>query len=139
MRLDDFGALFARARQQVDGWQTITLRLPQSDQQPLSFSIDQGSGGQPQLRSTLTLERGTAKLLNWETFGDATPGRRLRSWLRFVHTGEAGGLAGQTIAGLASAAAVFLVYTGLALATRRFLAWVSRKRRHAREEVLVER
>jgi uncharacterized iron-regulated membrane protein len=139
LRLDDFDALFARARQQVSGWQTITLRLPQSDEQPLSFSIDQGSGGQPQLRSTLTLERGTAELAGWETFSDGTRARRLRSWLRFIHTGEAGGLAGQTLAGLASGGAVVLVYTGLALALRRFFAWVGCERRWAREEVLVER
>jgi uncharacterized iron-regulated membrane protein len=138
LQLEDFDTLFARARQQVPGWRTITLRMPQSDGQPLIFSIDQGSGGQPQLRSTLTLERGTAELLSWETFGDGTPGRRLRTWLRFLHTGEAGGLAGQTIAGLVSAGAVVLVYTGLALATRRFFGWADRKRRRTREEVLVK-
>ena len=43
--------------------------------------------------------------------------------LRFAHTGEVLGLPGQTIAGIASAGAVVLVYTGLALALRRFVAW----------------
>jgi hypothetical protein len=36
------------------------------------------------------------------------------------------GLPGQTIAGVVSGGAVFLVYTGLALSLRRFLAWVAR-------------
>ena len=39
-------------------------------------------------------------------------------------TGEFYGLTGQTIAGIASAGGAFLVYTGLALAIRRLLAWV---------------
>jgi hypothetical protein len=56
-------------------------------------------------------------------FSTQTPGRRARSFLRFAHTGEVGGLAGQTIAGLVSAAGAVLVYTGLALTLRRFLAW----------------
>ena len=48
-----------------------------------------------------------------------TPGQRARSWLRLAHTGEQYGLAGQTLAGIASLAACFLAYTGLALAWRR--------------------
>lgn len=48
-----------------------------------------------------------------------TPGQRARRWLRFIHTGEVYGVAGQTVAGLASLAACVLVYTGLALAGRR--------------------
>jgi uncharacterized iron-regulated membrane protein len=135
--LDDFEALFTQARQHVAGWRTITLRMPQSADEPLSFAIDQGSGGQPHLRSTLTLERRTAAVLQWETFSDGTPGRRLRSWLRFIHTGEAGGLPGQTIAGLVSGGAAFLVYTGLALTLRRFLGWIARKRRRVGEPVLA--
>ena len=50
-----------------------------------------------------------------------TAGQRARSWFRFVHTGEQYGVIGQTIAGIASLAACFLVYTGLALAWRRLI------------------
>jgi uncharacterized iron-regulated membrane protein len=136
--LEGLDVLLNRAEKQVDGWRTITLRLPQSADEAVSFTIDQGSGGQPQLRSTLTLDRNTAAVVGWETFNDGTPGRRLRSWLRFIHTGEAGGIAGQTIAGIVSGGAVFLVYTGLALTLRRFAAWLRRKRTRAAERVLVE-
>jgi uncharacterized iron-regulated membrane protein len=131
-------ALLARAEEQVDGWRTITLRLPLPSDKPVSFAIDQGSGGQPHLRSTLTLDRNTGAVVAWETFRDGTPGRQLRSWLRFIHTGEAGGIAGQTVAGIVSGGAVFLVYTGLALTLRRFAAWVRRKRSRVKERVLVE-
>ena len=60
-------------------------------------------------------------------FDDLTRGRRWRSMLRFAHTGEVWGLTGQTMAGVASAAACVLVYTGFALAWRRFSAWRSRR------------
>jgi uncharacterized iron-regulated membrane protein len=64
-----------------------------------------------------------------ETFADQSRGRRLRSWLRFAHTGEYYGLAGQTIAGLVSAGGAVLVWTGIALALRRLLSWIGRRRR----------
>lgn len=114
--------LVARAAQQTEGWRSINLRLPQSASAPLAFAIDLGDGGQPQLRSTLTLNR-AGEVVRWETFESQSLGRRLRSWSRFTHTGEAFGLLGQTIAGLVTAGSCVLVYTGLALSWRRFLAW----------------
>jgi uncharacterized iron-regulated membrane protein len=56
------------------------------------------------------------------------------SWLRFAHTGEIYGLLGQTVAGLVSLGAVVLVYTGMALALRRLVAWIDRQSGRAREE-----
>jgi len=47
--------------------------------------------------------------------------------LRFAHTGEVLGLPGQTVAGLVSLGAAVLVWTGLALAWRRFRAWRGRR------------
>jgi uncharacterized iron-regulated membrane protein len=114
--------VFTRAAQQVEGWRSINLRVPPSADAPLAFTIDQGDGGQPQLRSTLTLNR-AGEVVRWEPFESQSLGRRLRSWSRFTHTGEAFGLAGQTIAGIVSAGGCVLVYTGLALSLRRFLAW----------------
>jgi uncharacterized iron-regulated membrane protein len=49
--------------------------------------------------------------------------------MRFAHTGEVLGLPGQTVAGIVSAGAVVLVWTGFALAWRRFRAWLSRRSR----------
>ncbi len=115
-------SVWTRAAQQVDGWRSINLRLPQTPKAPLAFTIDTGDGGQPQLRSTLTLNRG-GEVVRWEPFESQSLGRQLRSWSRFTHTGEAFGLAGQTIAGLVSGGACVLVYTGFALSLRRFLAW----------------
>ena len=62
----------------------------------------------------------TARVLGSEGPADLSTGRTLRLWLRFLHTGEALGIIGQTIAGVASLGALFLVWTGLALSWRRF-------------------
>jgi uncharacterized iron-regulated membrane protein len=124
--------LWARAEEQVPGWRSINLRLSSAPDQPAVFAIDSGSGGQPQLRSTLTLDATTGDVVGWEPFESQTPGRRLRSWSRFTHTGEYYGLVGQTVAGLVSGGAVVLVYTGLALALRRLVAWLRNGRSAAR-------
>ena len=76
----------------------------------------------------MSFDRASAALVKNEGFEQLSAGRRVRSWLRFAHTGEFYGLTGQTIAGLASLGGVFLVYTGIALATRRLLAWIKRRR-----------
>jgi uncharacterized iron-regulated membrane protein len=120
--------LWSRAERQVADWRTISVRVPANTSAPVAFTIDRGTGGQPQLRATLTLDRATGEVARWETFEAQTLGRRLRSISRFAHTGEVLGATGQTIAGIASAGGVVLVWTGLALALRRFLAWRKRRR-----------
>jgi uncharacterized iron-regulated membrane protein len=120
--------LWARAEQQVPGWRTINLRLPESDRAPVVFAIDGGDGGQPHLRSTLTLDRRSGDVVSYESFGTLTLGRRIRNTMRFAHTGEVLGIPGQTVAGLATFASVVLVWTGIALALRRFTAWTRRRR-----------
>jgi uncharacterized iron-regulated membrane protein len=59
-------------------------------------------------------------VLKREGFADLSAGRQLRSWTRFLHTGQALGWGGQFIAGLACLGGCFLVYTGFALSWRRF-------------------
>ena len=121
--------LWTAATQQVPDWKTINLRVPASDRAPVVFAIDRGDGGQPQLRSTLSLDRATGAVVTSETFSDQSLGRRLRSISRFAHTGEVLGLPGQTIAGLATAGSVVLVWTGIALALRRCRSWIGRRNR----------
>jgi uncharacterized iron-regulated membrane protein len=60
-----------------------------------------------------------------------SPGQRARVWFRFAHTGEQYGIVGQTLAGLASLAACFLAYTGLALAWRRLITPLLRRRQES--------
>jgi uncharacterized iron-regulated membrane protein len=125
--LAGLNSLWSRAEQQVEGWRTINLRVPESNRAPVVFAIDKGDGGQPQHRSTLTLDRATGDVVSYEAFADQSLGRRLRSISRFAHTGEVLGIPGQTVAGLATAGSVVLVWTGLALAWRRWRAWMKRR------------
>jgi uncharacterized iron-regulated membrane protein len=127
---------WTRAEQHVDAWKTITLRLPASASAPLTFSIDQAHRGRPDKRSQLTINWRNGEI-RYEAFADYNTGRKIRTWLRWIHTGEAGGLLGQTLAGLVSAGSAVLVWTGIALALRRFVAWRSRTRARARELVGV--
>jgi len=111
-------------------WNTVTVTLPDAGASRIHFQFDQGNGGQPQRRHGLTLDASSGELLGWSRFGDQSAGTRLRSWIRFLHTGEALGVAGQTVAGLASLGAVFMVWTGLSLSVRRFRRY--RRRQLAR-------
>ena len=119
---------YAAALDQSPEWRAVSIRIPNAAQRSVSLTIDNGYGGQPQKRGTLTVTR-AGDVERWETFADLGAGRRLRSWLRFVHTGEYYGLTGQTIAGLVSAGGVVLVWTGLALAVRRFANWLASRSR----------
>lgn len=119
-------AAWPRAVQQVGDWRSISVRIPPGAAATATFTIDRGTGGQPQKRGTLTMNTRTGEIVKWEPFSSLSAGRRLRSYMRFAHTGEAFGLAGQTIAGLASLGGAVLVWTGIALAFRRFWAWRSR-------------
>jgi uncharacterized iron-regulated membrane protein len=125
--IDGLNVLWSRAEQQVEGWRTINVRVPDSNRAPVVFAIDKGDGGQPQARSTLTLDRATGSVVTYESFERQSLGRRLRSIARFAHTGEVLGIPGQTIAGLATAGGAVLVWTGLALAWRRWRASMKRR------------
>jgi uncharacterized iron-regulated membrane protein len=128
LNLSGLDIAWARAEQQVAGWQSIILRVPASNRAPYMFTIAESHRGRPDKRASLTLHRQTAEIMQFENFASFNTGRRVRSWLRFIHTGEALGVAGQTIAGLVSAGGAVLVWTGLALAWRRFRSWRARKR-----------
>jgi uncharacterized iron-regulated membrane protein len=124
---DNLNSAWTRAEQQVNDWQSISMQLPTAASAPLTFSIDGGNGGQPQKRAQLVLDRATNNVVRWEPFSTYTRGRQLRTILRFAHTGEVVGVAGQTIAGFVSAGGAVLVITGLALAIRRLLAWRAKR------------
>jgi uncharacterized iron-regulated membrane protein len=132
--LTGLDAGYQQAVLRVPEWRGMSLRVPQAPQAPIVVTIDEGYGGQPQKRGTLTVARATGAVEKWESFADQSAGRRLRSWFRFVHTGEYYGLIGQTVAGLVSAGGLVLVWTGLALAWRRFAAWLRRRRQPAAAE-----
>jgi sulfite reductase (NADPH) flavoprotein alpha-component len=113
-------AFYARAEQQAPGWVMIMMRLAPSGDGPVTLLIQEPAAPHMFARSQLTLNRSTAEVVKWEPYAAASTGRKLRVWVRGLHTGEALGFVGQTVAGLASLGGCFLVWTGIAMAWRRF-------------------
>ncbi len=112
--------VWAVAAKKVAGWRTLSLRFPNQPGEPLTFVIDQGNGARPDLRAMLTLDADTGGEVLWQPYSSQTAGQRARAWVRWIHTGEAGGLLGQTAAFLVTIATMVLIWTGLALTWRRF-------------------
>jgi uncharacterized iron-regulated membrane protein len=107
----------------VPTWRTITARLPARAGAPVAFTIVDAQSWNAFARSQLTVGAADATVSKWEPYDASSRGQKWRGWVRFGHTGELGGLPGQLVAGLACAGGTVLVWTGLALAFRRLLAW----------------
>jgi uncharacterized iron-regulated membrane protein len=118
-----YDELFARAAAEAGEWRTLTLTLPgAASAETVRFAVDRGNGGQPQLRDVLVLDAASGTVRTRQPFSSQSPGQRTRSWIRFLHTGEALGVAGQVVASAASVASLVMIWTGLALAYRRLVA-----------------
>jgi uncharacterized iron-regulated membrane protein len=125
-------ALLAVAARQMPTWSTISMRVSQAGA-PVTFSMTDGEYWNAFARSTLTLDARTGGVVRWEPYSKATLGQKARGWMRFAHTGELAGLAGEAVAGIACVGGSFLVWTGIALSLRRFAAW--RQRSSSRVQV----
>jgi uncharacterized iron-regulated membrane protein len=113
----------------IRDWKSIAMQAATIPGAPVNFRIDRSIGGQPAAAYNLVLDGVNGNVIEWRTFADNSPAAQARSNIRFLHTGEVLGIAGQTIAGLASLAASLLVWTGLALAWRRLIQPVLRRLR----------
>ena len=89
--------------------------------QPAVFIVKEPGHWPRTASTTLTLNPFSGEILKQEGHAELSPARRLRTWTRFLHTGEAIGPLGQFVAGLACVGGCILVYTGFALSWRRFL------------------
>jgi uncharacterized iron-regulated membrane protein/flavodoxin len=128
-----FDVFVARAERQAPGWIAMTMRLPPRGDGPVTMLIQEATAPHLFARSQLILDRSSAEVVKWEPYASNRLGRKLRSWVRGLHTGEALGFPGQTLAGLASLGGCFLVWTGFAMAWRRF-----RYRKREAETVPIE-
>lgn len=128
-------ALLDRAAAETPGWRRLTLRIPGEDEPDAPYTVraDTGAGRQPAHWRNLRFDRGSGGLLG---VFPAAEGRAqaVRYWLRFAHTGEVYGLAGQTVALVATAGGGLLVWTGFAMAWRCFFP---KKRKAALESCPV--
>ncbi len=117
----DVNPAWSAAESQIPNWRSISLRLP-IEKDSAVFTIDEGIYWNIFGRSTFTLDSKTG-VSKWEPYGEQNSGRQLRSWFRFTHTGETGGIIGQLIGFIACVGGAFLVWTGFSLALRRFRNW----------------
>jgi uncharacterized iron-regulated membrane protein len=147
----DYDALLAVAQKSAPDWEQLTLRLGGPGQRggapatgahreadtprprenrgaqsrppasAVTVTIRQLHAWPRTATTTLQLNPYTGEILSREGYADLSTGRRIRSWTRFLHTGQALGMIGQLVAGLACLGGCLLVYTGFALAWRRFL------------------
>lgn len=125
-------AFWAQAQLREPGWKSATFRLPTERDKSITFTLNRSNANRPNQRTTVEIDLMTGRVK--PTNSSATsPGMRARMWARFIHTGEAFGIIGQTIAMLASLGAVFLVWTGISLTLRRNAAWRARRARAAEE------
>lgn len=143
--------LLAIVQQEFPAWQEISLRLgggtPSRGSaaggarrsaaageaaQAISFTIKEPGSWPRTASATAALDPFTGGILRRDGFGDLSTARQIRSWMRFLHTGEALGWGGQLVAGLACLGGCFLVYTGFALSWRRFFGKTRRPRTSAR-------
>jgi uncharacterized iron-regulated membrane protein len=115
--------LISRAEQTMPTWGTMTVRLATQPNGPVSFMLTDATHWNSFARSQLALDASTGEVVRWDPYANNSLGQKARGWVRFGHTGELGGWPGQLIAGVACVGGSVLVWTGLALALRRFLAW----------------
>ena len=118
-------AAWAAADSQAPGSRSVSLRLP-IEKGAAVFTIDEGIYWNIFGRSTLTADATTGAVTKWEPYGEQNSARQLRSWFRFTHTGETGGIIGQILGFIACVGGAFLVWTGFSLALRRFRNWRTR-------------
>lgn len=124
---EGLSGIWATAEERSPTWKSISLRLPASGDS-LVFTIDEGIYWNIFGRSTLTLSAKDPSEQRWEPYGERNTAVQLRSWFRFTHTGETGGLIGQLIGFIACVGGAFLVCTGFSLALRRFGNFIRRHR-----------
>lgn len=122
----DFDKLWARAASQVQGWESIALRVSRDPGGKVTASIVE-PGARTFMRSQLTMYPETGEVVNWEPFESQSSGKRARAWMVPLHTGQAWGVPGQVLAMLGAVGAGVLIWTGFSLSWRRFFSSRSNK------------
>jgi uncharacterized iron-regulated membrane protein len=113
---------FALATSASKDWQSATLHLSPAGP-GLNITVDRGDGGQPNKREQVTINPKSMEVTRREPFAAMTRGQQWRSWVRFSHTGEAGGWWGETLAFITACGAIALSLTGIALSWDRLQRW----------------
>ena len=118
----------AQAQSRRDG-RRVQITLPEPEAAITTLALDFGNGVEPGSIHTYEAARDGQGVTRIDPRADMPLARKARIFIRFLHTGEVFGLIGQTIAGIASAVAVLLVYTGLCLGSSRLWMLYQKRRR----------
>ncbi len=124
-RVSSLDALLARAEGQCAEWKAITIFVPRQEFDAVHFAIDMSGYDGFGRVAGLALDR-AGRVLYYTPAGYTPAGSGAitpPAFIRFGHTGEAWGVAGQTVAGLSSLGGVMLVWTGVTLSLRRLRSW----------------
>ncbi|MGE0268913.1 MAG: PepSY-associated TM helix domain-containing protein [Candidatus Omnitrophota bacterium] len=114
-----FDVLYHAANTHVPAWTTMSIRRG-NDDAPVVVYLLEPPAWLSSHRSQLTLDPYTADVKKWEPYSAQNSGRKLRGWVKYVHTGQAFGLLGQMVMFTGACGAAVLVWTGFAMAWRRF-------------------
>lgn len=120
-----------RAAREVPGWESIIARGPFGSSHPRStapFFVREREASPRFSTRALQLDPYSLEVLRAEGYEQFTPGRRVRTWIRFLHTGEALGVPGQLAALTAAMGALVLAYSGVALSVRRASRYLASRR-----------
>ncbi|MDX1953826.1 MAG: PepSY-associated TM helix domain-containing protein [Verrucomicrobiota bacterium] len=112
-------AILEIAKKHHPAWEQATIRFGKTNA-PVVVSLKEKNGAPRFATTQLGIHPYTGEVVSRESYSDFNTGRKVRSWTRYLHTGEALGPIGQALAGLASLGSLFLVWTGFALTWRRF-------------------
>ncbi len=107
-------------------WKLVTVTVPDDMDSTTNVAVAEGNTYRPDLRTTLVLSASDARVVEKRDYASLSTSRRIRSWVRFGHTGEVFGLFGQLITTIVTAGGAVLVWTGIALSWRRLIKWWAR-------------
>lgn len=124
-------ALVEIAKDIDDGWYKITAAAPRDANSPAEMRIAYDFSMAPTQEKTLSLDPMTGEVVGEFGWEQMTKAQQVDQVFRRLHTGEFYGIAGQTIAGVVSIFACFMVWTGWALAWRRLVSPLIAKRKSA--------
>jgi uncharacterized iron-regulated membrane protein len=125
----------AAAGEKMPTWDTLTLRMPPRAGGAVAITLTDGASWNKFARSQLSIDSATGRTVQWQPYDASSRGQKWRGWLRFAHTGELGGVAGQIVAGIGCLGGLLLVYTGVSLAMRRLARAMAGMRSRRRSPV----
>ncbi len=100
----------------VPGWKSASIRYPKEGTAAVSVYLVEAGAKRDFQKSLLTVNSGTGEVIKWEPYSSYNAGRKLRTWTKYLHTGESFGLITQLIAFISALGAMMLVWTGFSMA-----------------------